>query len=102
ADVEEVGVFAAENFRQKDRSKALEDLHALLIQLQHVVDGAAIELQIVAARIFDAMTGLVGETEGIDGTEEQRAAAETDVGVDDFLPLWKCLQRGRQQGLDMI
>ena len=47
-------------------------------------------------------SGLVGEAERIDRAQEERAAAEADVGVDDLLPLGECLPRRREERLDVV
>jgi hypothetical protein len=81
---------------------ALEDLHALAVELEHVVDGVAVELEVGAAWVLEAQAGPVGEAEGVDGAQEQGLAAEADVGVDDLLPQREGGGGGREQGLDVV
>ncbi len=102
ADVEEVGIGALQDFGQEDGGVALEDLHALLVELDHVVDRVAVVVEVGLARILDATGGLGGEAEGIERAQEERAAAEVHVAVHQLLGALEDVTGRRDQGLHVI
>jgi hypothetical protein len=53
ADVEEVRVLAAEDLREEDRRVALEQLRAAAVLLEDVVGRAAVEREVLGARVLD-------------------------------------------------
>jgi hypothetical protein len=59
ADVHEVGVLAAEDLREEDGRVALEDLLALAVQLEDVLDGGAVEVAVLGAVVLDLRARLL-------------------------------------------
>jgi hypothetical protein len=102
AHVEEVRLLVAEDLRQEDRPEALEDLHALLVQIDDVVGRLAVEVDVALAVVLDRLRRLLGPAERVDRPDEDRPAAQIDVRIDDLRGVVEQRPRRREQRLDVV
>ena len=73
---------------QENPGKALQNLHTLAIELEHVFDRVAVELQVGTAGVLNFEARSVGESKRIDGPQKQGFAPEPDICINNFFIIY--------------